>query len=168
MKKYKNWIMMLFICVITIMLCLYALKWYDVYKENQLNAPFILDYIHELKKEEMNSYLSENPISIIYFGITSNKNCRTFEKKLKKVIIDENLAEIMVYINVNELPGDDFGLEMDKLYNTNSLRKQDKYFKDVPAVAVYNHDTLLDFVSGKDLTIKDVKTMLKNYSFNGK
>ncbi|MDD2469786.1 MAG: hypothetical protein PHI22_02495 [Bacilli bacterium] len=168
MKKYKNLITMLCVCVITIMICLYALKWYDVYKENKLKTAIIADYIHELKKDEMTNYLSENPLSIIYFGVTSDEDCRIFEKQLKKFVADENLMEVMVYINVNELVGDDFNSELNVLYNTKSMREKNKYFKGVPTIAVYNHTTLVDFVSGSDLTIKEVRAMLNQYDVNGK
>jgi hypothetical protein len=83
MKKYKHYIVLISIFAITIIGCAYALKWHAVYKENKLNAAVIADYIHELKQEEFSNYISDNPFAVIYFGIPSDSNCRTFEGEFK-------------------------------------------------------------------------------------
>ena len=167
MKKYRNYIVMIFVFAVSIIGCAYALKWHAVYKENQLNTTIITDYIHELKKEEFINYVSENPYAVIYFGVTSDYNCRRFEGEFKNFIIKNNLQETIVYMNVNELVGNDFATKMDNLFNTKNLRNEGKYFKAVPAVAVYNHTTLVDFVSSGDLTTDKVAKLLAKYNFNG-
>lgn len=167
MKKYKNYIILTFVLAVTIISCSYALKWHAVYKENKLSTTIITDYIHELKKEEFINYVSDNPYSIIYFGVTSDDNCRRFEKSFKNFIVDRNLRETIVYMNVNELVGDSFGAKLDDLYNTENLRNETKYFGEVPAIAVYDHTTLIDFVSSSNLTVEKVEKLLNKYNFNG-
>lgn len=167
MKKYRNYIILAFIIAITVISCIYALKWYVVYKEERLNTTIITDYIQEIKKEEFLNYISDNPYTVIYYGVTSDENCRRFEKQFKKYLTDNDLTETIVYMNVNELVGDDFATKMDHIYNVDSLRNQNKYLEEVPAVVVYDHTTLVDFVSSKNLTIDKVEKMLNKYEFSG-
>jgi len=165
MKKYKNYLILILLLIASIIGCIYALKWHTVYLEDKLNTTIITDYIHELKKEEFINYLSESPYSIIYIGVTGDENCRRFEKKFKDYIVNNNLRENIVYMNVNELMGDNFNTKLDNIYNTKKFRDEGKSFKEVPAIAVYNHTTLVDFVSDKDLTVERVEKLLKKYNF---
>jgi hypothetical protein len=163
MKKYKNVLTLAVFLLITIIGCIYALNWHSVYKQNLLNASTITDYIHELKKGEIQNYISDNPYTIIYFGVPGDDNCKRFESGFKKFITNKNLRETTVYINVTDLADDNFKNTFDATYNTKDLRDQNKYLHDIPAIAVYNHITLVDFVSGKDLTSKDVEHLLDKY-----
>ena len=167
MKKYKKTITLIIVFIITIIGCVYALKWHSVYKNNMLKDTIITNYINELKKEEITNYISENPNAVIYFGVAGNDNCRRFENALKKYVLKNNFQETIVYINLSEIDGDNFKEELDRLYNTKSLREKNKYFDEVPAVAVYDHTTLIDFVSGDDLKIEEVDALLSKYNFNG-
>jgi len=167
MEKYKKLTILLFVISITVIGCVYALKWHAVYKEDMLNTTIITDYINELKIEEFTNYISDNPYSIIYFGVTSDYNCRRFEKDLKKFVVNKDLREIIVYMNVNELTGNNFETKLDNLFNTKNLREENKYLEEVPAIAIYNHTTLLDFVSDSDLTIENVEQLLNKYNFDG-
>jgi len=167
MKKYKNYLILALLFVASIISCIYALKWHSVYLEDKLNTTIITDYIHELKKEEFINYISDNPYAIIYIGVTSDDNCRRFEKQFKNYIINNNLRESIVYMNVNELIGNDLSTKLDNIYNNKTLRAEGKYFKGVPTVAIYNHTTLVDFVSDNNLTVERVEELLKKYNFNG-
>jgi len=167
MKKYKNYSILILIFIISIVICVYALNWYAVYKEDKLNMTIITDYLHELREPEFINYISDNPVSVIYFGVTSDDNCRRFEKKFKNYIVNNNLNESIVYINVNEIVGPDFDKKLDKLFNKNNFRDQNKYFYEVPAIAIYKHTTLTDFISDKDLTVDDVEQLLNKYDING-
>jgi hypothetical protein len=167
MKKYKNYLILILLFVASVIGCIYALKWHAVYLEDKLNTTIITDYIHELKKEEFINYISDNPYAVIYIGVTSNENCRRFEKNFKNYIVNNNLRETIVYMNVNELAGNDFGTKLDNIYNTKALREEGKKFNAVPTVAIYDHTTLVDFVSDNNLSIESVDKLLKKYNFNG-
>ncbi|MFA5409871.1 MAG: DUF6568 family protein [Bacilli bacterium] len=167
MKKYKSYIILLIIILVNAMVCLYTLKWHSVYKDNELSTTIITDYINEIKKEEFSNYISENPYTVIYFGIPGDANCRNLEKKLKDYIINNNLRETIVYMNVSILDGDDFATKMDDLFNVDTFRKQHQLFDEIPAIAVYNHTTLLNFVSNSNLSIDEVDQLLREYNLIG-
>lgn len=163
MKKHYKIIKFLILCIITIGLCLYALKWHQVYKENELNQSIITNYISEIKTSEFRNYILENPHSVIYFGITSDNDCRRFENNFKNYIVKKGLTQTIIYINLNAIYNEDVDTMLDKLYNNDALRKQGMHLNNLPAVAVYDHSTLIDFVSSKDLTIDMVDEMLSKY-----
>jgi hypothetical protein len=167
MSTYKNHIILLVVSILTVIACIYALKWHAVYKEELLNSTIITDYINELKGEELKSYVTDNPLTIVYFGVKGNEDCRKFENELKKYIVNHNLHDVMVYVNLNNLSTENFGTQFDSLYNTKVLRDENKYLNKVPVIAVYNHLTLIDFVSNDNLTIKRVDSLLSDYSFDG-
>jgi hypothetical protein len=167
MKKYKNIITLTTIFVLTIIGCIYALNWHSVYKKNLTNSTIITDYIHELKAEEFSNYIGDNPFAVVYFGVMGDDNCRRFENDFKKYILKNNLQETIVYINVSNLNNGNLGEQLDKIYNVKVLRNENKYLRDVPAVAVYNYAVLSDFVSDVNLTTSKVDKLLSKYDFNG-
>lgn len=145
MRKYRNYIILGAIAIITITCCIYALKWHAIYIKESGKVAIITNYIHELKETEFNNYISENPYTVIYYGATGDNNCRLFEEKFKNYIVDNNLRQLIVYVNVNN----------------------DLDFGKVPAIAVYNHTALVEFVADRDLSIDRVKKILAKYNFNG-
>jgi hypothetical protein len=167
MKKYKNIITLIIISITTLIGCGYALKWHAVYKQNMLNSTIITDYIHELKAEEFTNYINDNPFAVVYFCVTGNDNCRSFENSFKKYILKNNLQETIVYVNVSNLNNGKLGEQLDNTYNSKILREQNKYLDEVPTVAVYNHMIISDFVSEENLTIEDVDNLLSKYDYNG-
>jgi hypothetical protein len=167
MRKHKNIITLVIVCVVTLIVCIYALNWHRIYKQNLANLTIITDYIHELKVEEFTNYIVDNPFAVVYFCVIGNEDCHRFESEFKKYILKNNLQETIVYVNVSGLNSDNLGEQLDKTYNTKALRDQNKYFEEVPAVAVYNHTVLSDFISDADLTVDKVNTLLSTYGFNG-
>ena len=167
MKKYSKLIKFLMLSFVTIGVCLYALEWHRVYKENILNQTIITTYISEIKTAEFKNYILENPHSVIYFGITNNDDCRKFEGEFKNYLIKKNLTQTIIYVNLNGIYDEDISKIFDKVYNNETLRKQGLYLNSVPAVAIYDHSKLIDFVSSKNLTTKMVDKMLSKYNYLG-
>jgi hypothetical protein len=166
MVKSKNYFILGIVLLTTVIIIGYTLKWYDVYKEEMRNTAVISDTISELKTdEEFYTYISEKNDAVIYFEITDNPNCRSFEKKFKNVIYQYQLKDEIVYISVNNLRGSNFASNLDAKYNNDNLRKQNKYFNVVPAVAIFSNNKLINFVSGDNLTTRKVIKLLEKYDF---
>ena len=164
MKKNKNIVTLIIFLSVTIIVCVYALKWHSVYKEEGNNRAIITNYTQEIKRSELNNYIIENPYAVVYFGKTNDANCRKFEKKLQEFIIEKELRENIVYLNVDDIEMENFETMFDSLYNNEVLRQQNKYLNKVPAVAVYDHTKLVDFISDENLSVQIVKELLKKYN----
>ena len=157
----KKKVLFVLLCLITLLSCLYGLKWHKVYLENEKNKTIIVDYINEVNASELSHYLQENPVSLIYLCITNDKDCQDFEKTFSSYIEKEALNDKIVYLNVNGLIDYDLSVSLDKLYNTSDFRKKGQYLKQVPALLLYDHDKLKAFLSSNDLTIEIVDEFLK-------
>lgn len=157
----KKKILFVLLCLITTLGCIYGLKWHKVYLENEKNKTIIVNFISEINASELTNYLQENPVSLVYLGITNDKNCQDFEKMFSKYIEKENLNDNIIYINVNGLINYDLSVSLDKLYNKDDFRKKGQYLKNVPALLLYDHNTLKAFLSSNDLTIEIVDDFLR-------
>ncbi|HHT38772.1 MAG TPA: hypothetical protein GXZ95_05150 [Mollicutes bacterium] len=168
MKKQNNVITLIIFCAITIVCCVYALKWHAVYKEDVMNRAIITSHIQEIKESELENYTTDNPYAVIYFGVPSDENCRAFEKKLQRFLDKKDLRELFVYLNVSDIADGNFKETFDNTYNTKDLREKNKFLYEVPAVAIYDHTTMVDFVSGKNLTIEKVEKLLNKHKLGEK
>lgn len=164
MKPKKNYIILAVISAVTIILVLYALKWYDVYKEASKNTAIISDYVSEIKMGEFKNYVNDKRNVVIYFGIPYNEDCRTFERNFKNTLSKYQLSEEIVYINIDSLQGDNFATNFDNEYNNEELREIGKKLKTVPTLAIFEDGKLVDFVGGKYLTKTSAVKLLTKYN----
>ena len=51
---------------------------------------------------------------------------------------------------------------------TQRFKRKIKFLYEVPAVAIYDHTTMVDFVSGKNLTIEKVEKLLNKHKLGEK
>ncbi len=164
MKKkgnYRNHLILLLILLGTIILVIQALNWHSLYEEKKENTTIIVDYIKEVLIDEFHNYINDKRDVVIYFGIRGDEASREFDKKLKKIIIDYNLQEEITYIDVKPLRGENFSEELDNIYSNKELKKQKKYFQEVPALGLYRDAELVTFINGKDLTKFSIIKFLK-------
>ena len=107
----KNYIIMLII-IITIVLVTIFLS--NIYNNRFQKTSVLYNYLSEIKKKDLDSYLLEKPEIIIYASNKYNNSNEKQETKIMKQIIDNNIYEYIVYLN----------LEDKKLNILNSLNKK--------------------------------------------
>ena len=107
-KKVKNYIILVFVVLLFVGLVLYLCKWYKVYDEYQKDIPVIRDSLQEIVNEDLEHYILDNPSSLIYICTANDENCRDFEKKFKKLIEKDELADEIIYLNVTGIDQDNF------------------------------------------------------------
>lgn len=100
MKKIplKNYFILGIILASSIFIVLYINKLYISTKNNDniLNG-----FIKEIKTQEIDNYIIENPNFIIYLGYKNNDN-KSFEKKFKKLVTKYDLQRDIVFIDINQ------------------------------------------------------------------
>ncbi len=104
MKKTKNipqrnYVILISIYVVVIILVLYLASWYSTYQKYQNEIPVLQDVVSEIKPNEVDHYLMENPSTILYICSVSDKNCREFEESMKSPLQKNNYQDI-TYINL--------------------------------------------------------------------
>lgn len=103
----KNYILAAIVLLISIFAIFYIIRWYAVYREDDLNKAIISDYLNELSYDEFSNYLIENSNAVIYMGIANDIECRKFENKLKNIVESYNLKESITYLNVTDFSRSD-------------------------------------------------------------
>ena len=101
MKKIptKNYIILGLIFIVSITISLYISSWYKMTEELKTAPSIFTKYSLELKLEELDTYLVENPNTIIYL---SNKSDKKIEKEVYNYIYETKLINDFIYINLKE------------------------------------------------------------------
>ena len=99
MKKIplKNYFIVGFLIIFTIFLTFYLMKKYDSVKVKEIN------FVSEVKENELDSYITERQEVIIYMASSNNKELDTFNKDLKKYTEDKNLKDLYVYLDLKNV-----------------------------------------------------------------
>lgn len=100
MKKIplKNYFILGMILASSIFIVLYINK---LYLSTKNNDNILNGFIKEIKIQEIDNYIIENPNFIIYLGYKSNDN-KSFEKKFKKLVTKYDLQRDIVFIDINQ------------------------------------------------------------------
>lgn len=100
MKKIplKNYFILGIILASSIFIVLYINK---LYLSTKNNDNILNEFIKEIKIQEIDNYIIENPNFIIYLGYKSNDN-KSFEKKFKKLVTKYDLQRDIVFIDINQ------------------------------------------------------------------
>jgi hypothetical protein len=158
----KNYIIFAFIVVITFALLFIIKGCYKAYKDHQLKIPIILDYVNEIKYEELNNYLVETPDFVLYTCVPHEKECREFEKKFKDVIKEHNLKDKIVYLNLDSVSEDELSKEKDE--RILMAFSDSTYFNDYPKVGIFNDGVLLEDILITDkVGVDSVVQLLEEY-----
>ena len=104
----KNYIIYSAIVIGTIILVIYASSWYKTISDYNENQSVMTDVLAEIGKDSLSSFLIDNPDAILYVSSSSDSEVKSFEKKFKKYITDEDLSSRVVYINLALEENEDF------------------------------------------------------------
>ena len=158
-KKVKNYIILVFVVLLFVGLVLYLCKWYKVYDEYQKDIPVIRDSLQEIVNEDLEHYILDNPSSLIYICTANDENCRDFEKKFKKLIEKDELADEIIYLNVTGIDQDNFVNSFNEKYT-----KKKKLTTNYPAIVVFDEGKVVSILQAKQdnkIKINDVKDFIK-------
>ena len=95
----KNYIILLAISVATIFLVFYLRTWYNTSKEYYQNNSIMSEYLSELRSDEINSYIIDNPNVVIYYASAKDTAIKSFEKKFKKLMEEHEIKNEIIYID---------------------------------------------------------------------
>lgn len=158
-KKVKNYIILVFVVLLFVGLVLYLCKWYKVYDEYQKDIPVIRDSLQEIVNEDLEHYILDNPSSLIYICTANDENCRDFEKKFKKLIEKDELADEIIYLNVTGIDQNNFVNSFNEKYT-----KKKKLTTNYPAIVVFDEGKVVSILQAKKdnkIKIDDVKHFIK-------
>ena len=140
-EKTKKIILYVLLCVVTLGILFGAIRLNKNRIDNILSESYIIDYLTEIKYEEIDSYILEQPNAIIYVSNSKEEDSRNFERKFSKLIKKYNLENQIVYININ---------------NTNLA---DINFQNAPVLIFYDNKEVFDMIDCT--TLKNEKSISK-------
>ena len=153
----KNCFILILIFAIGILITLYLCNVYKVYDESKKQIPVIRGTLSEIKYEELEHYISENPTTVIYMCTASNEVCRNYEKDLKKLIKKDELQEKIVYLNLSETNSSFFTESFNKKYPF-TVKITDNY----PAIVIFTEGKITNVLQAKE---QDKLTITKTQQF---
>lgn len=101
-EKTKKIILLVTICVITLAVLIIALKIHENKENDILSKSEIKNYLTEIKYEEIQNHVVEQPSIVIYVSNSSEDTTRNFDKIFVPVIKKYNLENEIIYININD------------------------------------------------------------------
>lgn len=113
----KNYIILLMIFLFTILLVFYLASWYNTSKEYYKNNSILSEYLSELKSDEIDSYLIDNPNVVIYYASAKDETIKSFEKEFKKLIEDNEIKDDIIYVDSSKEENANFVSKLNSIYN---------------------------------------------------
>ena len=156
---FKRYLILVFICLLSVGLVIYLCKWYKVYDDFQREIPVIRDTLSEITDIDLEHYIMDNPSSIIYMCTASNETCRSFEKDLKKLVIKKDYTDVIVYLNLS-------GLEQEKFVEefNNKYKFKNKLTTSYPSFVIFEDGEVSALLQGSEdrkITVGNVKDFLE-------
>ena len=164
--KYKNYLILLPIIIITIILVFYLRAWYRAYNTHQLTIPIISGYLNEVKYDELDNYILENPNFVLYMCTSNDISCREFESKFKKIIKRYSLKDIIIYLNLNDFINQEnnYQLLIDGDLVLPTYQEKEEFFNIYPTIAIFKDKQLESILIINDsVTIDKVDQFLEEH-----
>lgn len=134
----KNYIVLTLIALGVIVLCFVFMNMYN--KNNKdIYESVVKDIINEIKYEDLDNYLQENPEVVLYINDSSKKNSN-IEENLKDLIVENNIQQCVVYIEKDNSIVEKLNL------NSNS-----------PIFIAYKDGKMVEILSQKKYTNDEIK-----------
>lgn len=161
---FKNYIILGIIFLVSMLILYYFYMWVDAYNESKLNKPIMDKYMEVINYNELDNYLIENPNTIIYVSVLENKEVRDFEKKFKKLFINNEIDNKILYLDITNEINDKSVKEMLKeRYSINSVS-----ILNVPNIIVFDDGNLKTIysISEDNYDIDRIKLFINNNKFS--
>lgn len=160
-SKFKGYGILVVIFALCMGLTLYLCKWYNVYEDYKKETPVIRGTLSEIGNDEIEHYVLDNPVAIIYMCTSRDEVCRSFEKDFKKLVNKKNYVDEIIYLNLTDVDQDEFINEFNEKYNFKV-----KLTTNYPAFVVFSDGEVEALLQGNEsnpLTISRVKEFIELY-----
>lgn len=155
MKKVplKNYFILLFILVITVVVVLGAREFYYSRTEKQYTS-IMNDFITEVKLEDLDDYTLENSPAVIFISNKKDSSLETQEKQYKDVLIEYDIKHLFVYLDTSVEEEEDILTKFNQKYNMKISNI------DLPKLVVVDGGKIVDEYSTLDFNQAEVVNFL--------
>ena len=127
MKKeipLKNYFILIFVILLTILAVFYMRDWYNTSKEFYAQNSVMTKVVREIKNDEISNYILENQKFILYVSSGRNTNIKSFEDEFKNLIQKMDLGENVLYMNLDEVDVSDFYNSLNSYASSTKVKNQ--------------------------------------------
>jgi len=111
----KNYFILLLILIAVILLSMYITSWFRINQKQNLPKGAMNGYLKELKIEEIENFVVENPNIILYVSSSDNEEIVVVENKIKEYIKEKNISDSFVYLDTKDLDNETIEKEFSKI-----------------------------------------------------
>lgn len=163
---FKNYVFLGVVLLVSMLILYYFYLWVDAYNESKLNKPIMNKYMDVINYNELDTYLIENPDTIIYVSILENKEIRDFEKNFKKLFRKKKINNDILYLDITEdINNEEIKNELSNKYMINSVS-----ILNVPVIIVIENGNVKSIysISENNYDVDKVKTFINGIKFEEK
>lgn len=147
----KNYITM-FIIIISIVITTVFLAY--IYNNRLKKTSTMYNYLSEIKKNDIDTYLIEKPNIILYIADKYDVSNEEIEKKLKQEMIDNNIVDYFVFLNLNN-NGANFIEELNRKFEGNIKQE-------IPVIIVFEEGKIKNtYYDLKNIDLKEITGEIK-------
>ena len=147
--EVKNYIIYAVLVVITMMVVFYLGKWYQKTERYRNDDSVITTVLSEIKLNELDSYLIENPNSVVYV-LNYNLDTDTYEDILKDIVVRYDLRDEIIFLNLTDQ--NDLSQFAQKYLSSNIELK-------IPNLCVFESGKIVSIMNEKNSLLEEQNTI---------
>lgn len=159
-KTIHNYVLLGVIFLVCVCIVLYLCNLYKVYDQYQKETPVIRGSLQEIVEDDLEHYVVDTPMAVIYMCTSYQDECRSFEKDFKKFLKHQELTDEIVYLNLSDLDQEEFV----NSFNDKYPYKKGKLTTDYPAFVLFEDGKVVGILQGsndKKVTVTKVRQFLE-------
>jgi len=94
----KNYLILILLFIGLIFVTYYLIDWYNEARKYSSNS-LLNDFFYTVKLDEVDSYLVDNPNTVIYLADSYDHNNDDFEEDFKQYVIENNIKKEIIFID---------------------------------------------------------------------
>lgn len=158
----KNYIIFAVISIITIVAVLGIANWYKQSKEYYENHSIMNNILSEINANEIGSYIMDNPDFIIYIASSKDQTIKSFEKKLKKLVINNEIKNNILYLDSSKIENEVTYKDLANSFLSDELKKEKTNINISPNMLYVKNNKITNilYTNQKNINIEDVENFL--------
>lgn len=158
----ENYILLAAIAVVSFVVVFSVANSYKEAREIYNNTSVMPTVLSEVLVEELDSYLLEHESIAIYFSSSKDQEVKKFEEQFKKMIIKEQIASEIVYVDTNKIVDQNFYNTFITKYFSSELKNQKSNLDIIPNIVVFDEYKVryVMYRNPKNINLEDVERFL--------
>lgn len=133
----KNYLIFAMVAITSFGVVYNVAGWYKNVREEMNNTSIMPSVISEILSDELNNYLVDNASPVIYMASSKDKEIKTFEKEFKKLIINNEIADQIIYLDTSKIFDQTFYTKLITKYFSKQLIDNKVTLDTIPNIMIF-------------------------------